>query len=466
MKILTLIFGVIITQILWISCSSVGKQGDKTAVSEGVRLPETQEVVLNSGLKILFIRDTSLPRINIMALVGSGTINDPKDKAGLNYLTASLLDEGTEKHSSREIAERLEGLGADLSIQPGYDFTYLSLRGLSYNRATLVDSFLEVLLSPKFEPTELGRLKKQVQGSLSKIADDPDRFADLLFSKVIFQDHPYALPTMGSIASLERIQRSDIMSFYKNYYVPKNVMVAVVGDFDSAFAQQVKTKLSTWISESSFNGHLRPLGSPSNAPGRIKLENKKGLVQAQIRLGHRFVERASPDFLSLRVANMALGGAFASRLNQHVRDDLGLTYGINSSFDARKELGPFTIETFTRNDKVAEAIRATLDVYTAFVDKGISKEELDASKSVLIGQFPRAIETTDLLAYQMLALRYYHIDDSYLTHFVSNVQALDLQMVNAAIKRHFQPSHLQIVVYGDEGTIGPQLKKIQSQKTL
>ncbi len=451
----------------WVGCSSGAKNATATdSFSEGVRLPEHNEIELSNGLKVLFIRDRSLPRLNIMALVGSGAIQDPKDKAGLSYLTASLLDEGSEKYSSAEMAEKLESLGADLSIQPGYDFTYLSIKGLSYTRDTLLDSFLEVMLSPKFEQKEIDRLKRQIQGSLAKMEDDPDQYADRLFSKALFKGHPYGLPTMGDVASVSHIQRQDITEFYKSNFIPKNTTVAVVGDFDDLFLQQVKTKLSTWISDVKQSGPIRvPPDYPS--PGlSLKTKSKKGLVQAQIRMGHVFIDRSHPDFLSLRAANMALGGAFASRLNQHVRDDLGLTYGISSSFDARRYFGPFMIDTFTRNDKVGETVTAALDVYKAFADKGITEEELQASKSVMIGQFPRAVETMESLAYQMLALRYYGIEDTYLTHFVSNVKALTLSNVNATLKKYFHPDQLEIVIYGDGSAFENQLKKIGNVQKL
>ncbi len=445
-------------------CHSAQKQDSASAFSEGVRLPEKQEVELNNGLKLLFIRDSSLPRINIMAFVSSGAIDDSKDLSGLSYLTASLLDEGSKKHSSAEIAEQLESLGASLSIQPGYDFTHMSIKGLSYTKYHLLDSFLEILLMPQFEQKELDRVKKQILGVLHKMEDDPDQFADRLMSKVLFQNHPYARPTMGELTSLSKIQRKDVVAHYQKYFIPKNIRVAVVGDFDDLFIQQVRTKFSTWVSDRQPPAIVAK--DVQNNTSGIFLKNKKGLVQTQIRMGHLFINRTHPDFMALRAANMVLGGAFASRLNQRVRDDLGLTYGVSSSFDARKFIGPFMIDTFTRNDKVGEAISSSLEVYRDFSQKGITQEELEASKSTLIGQFPRAVETTEALAYQMLALRFYGIDESYLTQFVTNVKALTLPQVNGLLKTYFKPEQLGIVVYGDASQIEGQLKKLGAIQKL
>lgn len=450
---------------LFLGCASNSKKINDRSFSEGVQLTNKTEIELINGVKIVFLKDSSLPRINILALVGSGSIHDPKNKAGVAYLTASMLDEGSKNHTSSEMAEHLESLGASLSIQPSYDYTYISMKGLSYTKEFLLDSFLEIVLTPQFETKELERLKRQIQGTLLKMEDDPDQFTDFLFSKNLYKNHPYSRPTLGDVNSVKQVQRNDLVTHYQNYFIPKNTMFAIAGDFDDLFIQHVKTKLATWVVDKSKSGS--PWGPPVEmGPPGLYLKSKKGLVQSQIRMGQWFIDRSHPDFISLRAANMALGGAFASRLNQRVRDDLGLTYSIHSGFDARRFTGPFTIETFTRNDKVGETISAALDVFKEFSQKGITEEELAASKSTLIGQFPRAVETTESLAYQLLLLRYYGVDESYLTKFISNVSALTLSEVNARVKKYFTPEKLNIVIYGDGSQFEKQLSKLGSINKL
>lgn len=458
--------------LFWISlfivggCVGLNKKTGGRSFSEGVRLPEHQEVSLSNGLKILFLRDKSLPRLGVMALVGTGAVSDPKGKEGLSYLTASLLDEGTAKSSSREIAEKLEGLGAALSIQPGYDFTFLSIRGLSYTRDQLLDSFLEVLLSPQFADQEFQRVQKMVQGSLTKVEDDPEGFTDQLMSQVLYGDHPYATPTMGKMESVRSLRQKDVAQFYKDHYLPSNTTVAVIGDFDDLFVDQVKTKFATWLTdqEKVDAGGVVKLKAP--LPTTIYLKSKPGLKQAQIRLAQILIPRNDPDFLALRAANFALGGAFGSRLNQYVRDDLGLTYGVSSSFEGRRMPGPFVIDTFTRLPKVGETLTASLKVYREFVEKGITAQELQDVQSMLIGQFPRAVETMDSLAFQLLALKFYGVDPSYLTHFVHNVKSLTLEQVNESIHKHFRPDQMSIIIYGDGATIEGQLKSLGPVKKL
>jgi zinc protease len=450
----------------WImgACASTQKQVPANAFGgSGLVLPTYTEKQLPNGLKVIYIKDSSLPKLSITSLIRVGSVNEAPRQRGLNYLTASLLDEGTDKHTSTEIAERMEFLGGKLSVSPGADFTTLSVNGLSFTKVELADAFLEVLLTPKFPDNEISRIRKQVQSQIKKQSDDPDGYADLMFYKMIFIQHPYAYPSYGTSKTLERLSRKDVLNHYQKYYLPNNTQIAVVGDFDEAFERQFEAKIMTWNHGDSPAVVQSQAVAP--APAQIFFLGKKSLVQTQIRLGHVFIERGNPDFIKLRLANMALGGAFASRLNQIVRDDLGLSYGVHSYFDAKKQSGVFEINTFTRNEKVYETIEACKKVFKEFHEGGLKPEELQAAKSVMIGQFPRAVETMDALAYNMLVLRFYGVDDTYLSQFNATVNSYSLDQVNTVLRQHFQPSGLQIVVFGEDKVID-QLKKISKTQTV
>lgn len=439
-------------------CMTGQKQASSNAFGGGgLTLPPFTEKQLGNGLKVIYIKDSSLPKVSITSLIRVGSVNDSSLQRGLNYLTASLLDEGSAKHSSSEIAERMEFLGGKLAINAGADFTTVNVSGLSFTKVELTDAFLEILLTPKFSEIEMIRIRKQVQNQIKKQSDDPDGYADLMFDKMVFAQHPYAYPNYGTAKTLDRVTRKDILNHYQKYYLPNNTQIAVVGDFDEAFERQFEAKIMTWNQGNTPETVVAK--SVSAPPTQIFFQGKKSLVQSQIRLGHVFIERMNPDFLKLRLANMALGGAFASRLNQVVRDDLGLTYGVHSYFDAKKQSGVFEINTFTRNDKVYETIEACKKVFKEFHSGGLKPEELQAAKSVMAGQFPRSVETMDALAYNMLVLRFYGIEDSYLTQFISTINGYTLDQVNTVLRQHFQPEGLQIVVFGED-KVAEQLKKI------
>lgn len=427
--------------------------------SDGFKLRPTKEVVLDNGLKILFIKDDSLPRVGIITLVKVGVREEPAKSDGLNALTAELLDQGTARRGALEIADQLATLGSDLSVRAGVDVTTISGDTLVTTADQFLELYAEVLMNPAFKETEVQRTKDQVLAAIKKRVDSPSSYAEDQYESFLFGAHPYAKDVNGTTDSVKSLRKADIVKHYLTWYRPNNTSIAVVGRFDGIFEKRVQDTFKGWAKRSVKTVAVQ---APPQVDGfQVKLVTKPALEQTQIRFGRIGIARNDKDYLPLRLGNEVLGGSFASRLNQKVRDDLGLTYSIYSSFDSRKEPGLFTISTFTKNESVGRTIDETLKVYRETVEKGVTAQELEAAKAQLIGQFPRAVETADGLALNMLMLDYYGVPLSYLTDFQKNVRKVSIAEVNDAIRSHLDAGKLKILIYGDEKVIGAQLKDLQ-----
>lgn len=454
-----MIRSLIIALLILTGCAQTPKNSLTSKVTPVVELPKYTEKTLKNGLKLLIIPDQTLPRVSFSVLVKAGAITDSEDKRGLSYMTAQMLDEGVTGKTSTQLADQLEFLGANLRISPGLDFTTISIGGLAKFKEEIFNILNSLLTEPTFPNKELERLRRQAVSQLERISDEPEEYSDFLFQKTLFGDRSaYAYPVIGHAKTIKQLSRSDVDSFYKQYYSPGNLTIAVVGQVDEFYVANLEKKLAQWKSKGVSSDKKVGEGHVAVLPGGTYLTSKAGLQQTRIEMGHLGIHRADPDFLKVRIANTILGGGFASRLNQYVRDDKGLTYSIYSQFDARRFAGPFQISTFTRNDKVKDTLEAVKKVYSEFYEKGVTKEELSAAKSLLVGQFPKAIETVDRLAFNLLVLRYYDVPDSYLTNYIATINGMTLEDVNLAIKKHFKPSALMSIVYGDEAQIGSQLK--------
>jgi zinc protease len=460
MRILALAF---ISSVL-ISCAS--EPAKKSAIfpmpaskssNSNFTLRPFKEEKLANGLRILWIKDESLPRISLNMMVQVGSLDEEKGQEGLNSLTASLLDQGTAKHGALALADELDQIGAEFGHSASSDFTTLTSSGLSPFKSQILSLFAEIVLTPAFQEKEIERRRSVVLASIQKQQDQPSAYADELLDRELFGKHPYAVPVLGTKKSVSGFQRVDFLRFYHSFYRPNNSILSVVGQFDEAFQKEVRSTFEKWQTAEI----QRPAHEASSLrPARITLVHKAGLQQTQIRMGHLGITRSNPDFLSFRLANVVLGGVFASRLNQRVRDDLGLTYSIHSSSDARLEPGSFEISTFTRHEKTSQTILETEKLVRDFVKDGVTDPELDAAKALLVGQFPAALETPDRLAYNLMVLRRYGISDDYLKNFEKNVGKISKTEVNQAIQRNVHPENLQTVIYSDERAISAELKKL------
>jgi len=121
------------------------------------------------------------------------------------------------------------------------------------------------------------------------------------------------------------------------------------------------------------------------------------------------------------------------------------------------------ISTFTKNQSVGQTISEALKVLEEYVAKGVNENELRAAKNLLIGQFPKSIETADRLASNYLFLDFYGIPRTYLTNYNRNVEEITLNEVNDVIKKYYSPRNLRVVIYGDDKAISEQLKDYSPQ---
>lgn len=428
------------------------------AVSNGgqLKLRPMREMQLENGLKIVFITDNSLPRVSMTMLTKVGARQDPAGKEGLNNLASQLLEQGTQTKNAMVLADELGKLGTGVGIEAGNDFTMISMDALVNSSEKMLALYSDIILNPAFLDVEVARAKSQIIAQQRKKVDNPSNYADDAFDEFLFAGHPYANDISGTAVSVRKITKQDIIRHYLNNYRPNNSQLAVVGRITKDFEGKVAEAFRKWTGKP-----IRDFTTPELKPIQgvdMKLLSKAGLQQAQIRIGEFGIRRNDANFLKLRLANVALGGEFGSRLNQRVRDDLGLTYSIYSYFDSRADRGSFVINTFTKNETVGKTVDESLKVFTDFVEKGITEAEFKAAKEQLLGQFPRAIETADRLAYNILILNFYGVPLTYLQDFNKNVAALSLNDVNTAIQKHLDAKNFRVLVYADETKVADQLK--------
>jgi zinc protease len=417
-----------------------------------------QEETLPNGLKILYVQDHSLPKVRVMALVRMGSEQDSAGLEGISSLTSRLIEDGTTHMSGPQLAEELAYLGAEYSSSTDHEKTFFSVSSLSANKDKTLNLFSRMLMSPAFSSKELQRRKSQVIAGLQKLTENPTGYADILLDESVYGSHPYGRLVSGSLTSVPKITRSDVMRQYFKFFRPNNAWLAVAGDFDETFKAKIRKSFGAWLGASVSPGPV--LALKEMPPGAIRLVSKPGLPQSQIRMGSLGIKRQDPDFLKLKLASLILGGTFESRLNLKIRDELGLTYSISSGFDALREGGSFEISTFSRNDKAAEVIKQTHLVLNNFVSNGVTSKELEAAKTFLISQFPASVETPGEMAASLLRLRFYEIPDSYLSKFILNVSAITKSDVNEAIKKHFKPELLKTVVFSDQAQVAEGLKAL------
>jgi zinc protease len=454
----------VLFSLLSLSCSNLHESADNNRFNRrplsvpdsSYHLPAFEEKKLENGLTIIYIDDQTLPYISYSMMVKGGASTDPEDLPGLSSFVGGLLEQGSDQQSAPQIADSLAQLGANFDELVGADYSQFNVGSLSGDALPLLKLYHEILTQPAFSESEVDRLRKIYISDLKRSADNPEVFVETAWDRFLYPEaHPYSHSPLGTEKGLAAIKRKNIIQQYKKYFRPNNSYLSVVGKLTPEIKTAVETTFGSWEKRDVPTVSFPALTNATHTS--LRLVNKSDLVQAQIRLGEFGIKRNDPDFLSLRVANTILGGAFSSRLVDHVRRDMGLTYSIYSEFDPKQDVGPFEIGTFSKNETVGKTIHETMSVLTTFHDKGVTAQEVEEAKGYLSGIFPTSIETAEKLAFNLMVLRLYSIPDSYLSDYLSNLDKISVSDVNQAISKHIDPKNIKILVYGNARAISSQL---------
>jgi zinc protease len=420
--------------------------------------PRFERRRLENGVELIVAPVTKLPLITVAVLVDAGAVCDGAGREGTAQLVAKLLLEGTERSDGAELTERFERLGASVDAEADWDAAAVSLTALSEHLPAAFDLLGEVIRTPAFRLREVDRLKAERLAELLQLRAEPRGLADELFSRFLYaQSSRYARPEGGDERSIELIDRDQLVSFYETRYVPASTTIVVAGDINADRAEELtRHAFGTW------SGAKPTRVLADDLPGRRErgahVIVKPDAPQSELRIGHVGIPRNHPDFFPVNVMNAVLGGLFNSRINLNLREAHGYTYGAFSSFEWRRQAGPFVVSTAVRSDITDAAAREVLLEIDRIRAEAISIDELSLATSYLDGVFPIRFETTAAIAAALSVLVLHGLPDDYYDRYRARVRAITTEQILEAAQRHLHPDALQMVVVGDPSVVRAPLK--------
>lgn len=409
-------------------------------------LPES--FTLDNGMQVLLLPDKSTPAVTLSGYIRAGTEFDPKNKSGLAGLTAANLLNGTKTKNVLAIVKSLENIGASLGFEESPEGVSIEGSSLSNDLPTVIKTLADVLQNATFPADQLEITREIAISDVEQSKDDPEFLAyKTLQQKVYPPTHPfYAFPTANSLRS---ITRGEIVRFYKQHYRPDTMILTLMGDFDSA---KVRSLLQQQFGNWKATG-VPPEVTFPDVPMPEKTVQLNPVVPGKSQsitfMGYRAISRKDPRFYAATVFNHILGGdSFASRLGEEIRDRLGLTYGIYSSFNVGKQPGLFLINMQTAPEDAKKAISSTLSLLQQVHTQGVTNAEVENAKNSISRSYPVQLANPDNFASAILMHRVYGLEMSEIHNFPRQIQAVTTEEVNQIAKELLRPDNLIIVTAG------------------
>ena len=390
--------------------------------------------------------------------IGAG--DEHADEAGLTVLMARAMTEGTQTHDAIALTEAAERLGASLHAEAGWDALSVGVDVPAERLDPALDLLAEVMSEPVFPASDVERLRDERLNDILQAHADPRRRAEEGFVETIYAgSSPYARPSGGTRSTVERIDAAACRDMHERRFDPKRMTLLVCGDLEGIDVLELaERKLGGWTPSATCEGPRAIDATASSNPFRVRVLDRPGSVQTEIRIGHVGLRRRIPDFHAVSVMSAILGGLFNSRLNRVLREERGYTYGAGAGFDLRRAPGPFAARCAVNTEVTVPAVQAILAELDGIRDRPVSLDELHAARDFLVGVFPLRFETPAAVVGAISSIVVHGLPDDELAQYRTAIERVDVDAVTAAATAHVRPDEASILLVGAADEFLPALE--------
>ena len=419
-------------------------------------ITQAKTLTLENGLKVVIFADKRLPLVSYRLAFLAGDAHEPKDKIGVTSAVASMLAEGTDNYTSRELAEKIERLGATVSASSSEDFVIVAGSSLSMYSTDVLGLIAEIVFRPIFPEDELDLYKRNAIENLKFQRSQPNFLAGEQVAKAVYGDHPYSIvsPSPGDV---ENLSRESLREFHRRLVIPNHAILIVVGDVEEGeLMDQVRDLFGGW------KRGERPsttFPEPPRRDGRTTMiVDRPGSAQANIVLANIAFPRNHADFFAATVMNQILGAGASSRVFMNLREEKGYTYGAYTRLDPKRLAGDFEATTEVRTAVTGDSLREFFFELDRIRTEEVGENELTDAKNFLTGVFPIRAETQEGLTNLIVNQQLYDLPSDYLQTYRENIEHVTKEDVHRVAKKYVRPDEIAIVIVGDAGDILPQVK--------
>ncbi len=345
-------------------------------------VPTVTRYVLPSGLRLLVREDPSAEVVTVSLQVTSGSWDEKVVTSGLSNFVQRVMIRGTARRSARQIVEAVEDIGGSLDASGDVDYVEIRASALARHREALLELVADVVLAPTFPAEEVDRERRLIVSQIQTRLETPFSLALDTLLVQLYATHPYALPTLGHKASVERLGRSDLVAHYRRVYRAGAMVLAVSGRVDREGVRRQIERLFANLSRSEAGAVERP---PVPAPSLERRVLDRPVLQAQILMGFLGPGIGEADYAPGKVMGAVLGGGTAGRLFVTLRNQRGLAYSLGILNPARVGPGVFVGYMGTARDTVEAAEAGMRNEFERFKAEGPNEAELARAKAYILG---------------------------------------------------------------------------------
>jgi zinc protease len=417
---------------------------------------QPKRIELANGLVIFLQEDHELPFIDGSILIRGGSREEPAAKVGLvSMYGEAWRTSGTAAKSGDALDAELAQKAASIETEGGEANTSIGWSCFKQDFDSVFGETMDLLLHPAFKAEKLALAQRDMATAIARRNDDPGEIAGRESNKLVYgAESPYA--RQAEYATVAAVTLDDLKAWHSRSVVPNNMIISVVGDFDSA---EMEAKLRKVFEPMVRGTGIVPakIGVPATKPG-VYFVDKEDVDQSNVQIVGVGTERSNPDYYALSVMNEVFSGGFGSRVVQYVRTKLGLAYDVGGSFGAAYDHpGAFRSVAGTKSATTVAATHAVLEEIGRLKTKPPTPEELKKAKDDVMNSFIFNYDTPEKTLNEQVVLAFYGYPADFLEKYRDGIARVTAEDVTRVANKYIDVSKLAILVVGNKTEIKPPL---------
>ncbi len=407
---------------------------------------------LDNGLTVILEEDHSAPVVAFQMWVRVGSADERDDEAGIAHVFEHMLFKGTDKRGVGQIAREINAAGGYINAYTSFDNTVYHLAVASRYFSTGLDIMSDAIQRSSFDPVELEKELEVVHEELRMGEDSPARKLYKTVFSTAYTSHPYRRPVIGYEDTVKGLTREKILDFFKRWYIPNNMTLVVVGDFDTEKALDAIRESFAGF-ERRPDPHVSRPAEPRQTSIRTVI-TPQSVSQTHMAMAFHIPELKSEDTYALDVLANILGGGVTSRLYRRLKMENELVYSVSSYAMTPKDPGLFLILTTLDAEKAKKTTREITDELVRLSIEGVGPDELERAKTSLESDFIYARETMQGKARQ---LGYYETvsgDLAYEKRYIDGIRSVTPDDIKDVVGRYLVSGNMTLAVVVPQGQKG------------
>ncbi len=381
----------LLTLIVFLQMGLFAKELDKIQnLPDGVSIHS-----LDNGIKVLLIENPALPMIGVNTVVKVGSAYESFSSSGMSHMLEHLLFNGSSKWNQRELYDLTDKIGGYNNANTSEYFTnYMMVtpsanirQGMEIQAGMLFDSILPVKNFKK----EKGIVLEEIAKSLANVNEQARRNV----RDIIYKGHALSLPTLGTYQTIKGMNRDDVYKFYKNNYVPNNMLMSVIGNFKTSEMLKMLSEIYGNIKPGNVirpdmqewgTGFETPKSETKEKINHRFYKGKNTLLQHFYRLGNNSVDFYSLLDISLRKQKVKL----FNTLNKIYPNQIGkINFTIHSSPVRSFLQADIKLNNEMKISEISNHFNMELKKLNLYLSDDIVKAEAVKSKSAFLKQIEK-----------------------------------------------------------------------------